>query len=110
MIGGFYIPLPVCNTATLWLNPRSVTIVLMPEHLDPPELIFILLLAILLFGDKLGGKSWQEMENELGQAIQRFRHAASQAQMDPAIATDLTILGIVCVILALELSWLATRA
>jgi Sec-independent protein translocase protein TatA len=82
----------------------------MQERLDPTELIFILLLAILLFGNKLGGKSWQEMENELAQAIQRFRQSDPQAQMDSATVRDLTVLGIVCVILALELSWLATRA
>jgi hypothetical protein len=98
-----------CNTSQRRC-PGGVTIVLMPKHLDPAELIFILLLAILLFGDKLGGKSWQEMENELAQAIQRFKQGALQAQMDPAIAGDLTILGIVCVVLVLELSWLATRA
>ena len=56
----------------------------MPEYLDPAELIFILLLAILLFGDRLSGKS--------------------------DIVRDLTVLAIVCLVLVLELSWLATPA
>jgi hypothetical protein len=81
----------------------------MPGHLDAAGLIFILLLAILLFGGRLGGRPWQEMADVVSQAIQRFRQGDPQAQMHPAIVRDLALLGIACVLLVLELSWLATR-
>jgi hypothetical protein len=91
------------------MAPDSLTIVLMPGHLDAAELIFILLLAILLFGGRLGGRSWQEMADQFAREIQQLRQGNPQGQIDPATVRDLTVLGIVCTVLALELSWLATR-
>jgi len=80
----------------------------MPGQANAGDLIFILGVAILLFGHKLVGKSWEEMAAVVAQAMRRFKQGDPKARMD-AMVRDLTVLAIVCVVLLLELSWLATR-
>ena len=81
----------------------------MPGQANAGDLIFILGVAILLFGHKLVGKSWEEMADVVAQAMRRFKQGDTKARMDAAMVRGLTVLAIVCVVLLLELSWLATR-